>query len=123
MRRMRPGTLKKPADFERVLHQGRGMRGKTASVRVLDRGDDGPPRFGFAVSRRIGGAVERNRVKRCWREVARSLGTDVRGGFDCVVIPRPEARTARFSACREDLWAIMRGLGLAGDSARRGDRT
>lgn len=94
------------------------MRGRTASVRVLERGDGGPARFGFAVSRKIGGAVERNRVKRRWREVARSMGTSSLAGVDCVVIPRPDAAHASFAACREDLWNVMRSLGLVD-----GDRT
>lgn len=114
-RPLRLTTLKKPAEFERVLRQGRGMRGSTATIRIFDRGDGGLPRFGFAVSRKTGGAVERNRVKRRWREVARSVGTSVRSGLDCVVIPRPEARAAPFAACREDLWSTMKALGaLAG---------
>jgi ribonuclease P protein component len=95
--------------------------GRTASIRVLDRGDGGPPRFGFAVSRKIGGAVERNRVKRRWREVARNVGTSVRSGFDCVVIPRPDARTASFEACREDLRTAMRSLGLLAGVEGAGD--
>ena len=99
------------------MRQGRGMRGRTATVRVLDRADGGLPRFGFAVSRRSGGAVERNRIKRRWREVARSVGMRVRSGIDCVVIPRPEARAASFAACREDLWSVMQALGVVGDPA------
>jgi ribonuclease P protein component len=120
-RRRHPGTLKKPADFERVLRQGRGVRGQTASVRVLARGDEGPPRFGFAVSKKNGGAVERNRIKRRWREVARSVGKNVRSGFDCVVIPRPEARAASFDACIADLSSVLRSLGLVSDSVRNGE--
>jgi ribonuclease P protein component len=100
-----------------VLRRGRGVRGETVSIRVLVRGDDGPQRFGFAVSRKIGGAVERNRAKRRWREVARSVGTVLRSGFDCVVIPRPEARTAPFAACREEFLTLMQELGLVADEA------
>jgi ribonuclease P protein component len=109
--------LKKPAEFERVMGQGRGMRGRTATVRILDRADGGLPRFGFAVSRKIGGAVERNRIKRRWREVARSVGMSVRSGVDCVVMPRPDAGTASFAACREDLWSMMQALGTVGETA------
>ena len=115
---MRPGTLKKRAEFERVLRQGRSFRGRAASVRVLDRGDTAAPRFGFSVSKRIGGAVERNRTKRRWREVARSVGTNMRNGLDCVVIPRPEARTASFAACRQDLWTSMERLGCLREDER-----
>lgn len=97
------------------------MRGQTASVHVLVRGDPGPPRFGFAVSKKNGGAVQRNRIKRRWREVARSVCKSVRSGFDCVVIPRPEARSASFAACAADLSSALRTLGLASDGARNGD--
>jgi RNase P protein component len=45
----------------------------------------------------------------------------VRSGFDCVVIPRPEARSASFAACVADLSAALRTLGVFSDTVRNGD--
>lgn len=60
-------------------------------------------RFGFAVSSRIGGAVERNRIRRQLREIMRLRMADVQPGWDILVIARKPIRTATYrsmdSAC------------------------
>jgi ribonuclease P protein component len=53
-------------------------------------------RFGFSISKRVGNAVVRNRIKRRLREVARSAS--VEEGFDVVIIARQNAATADFAS-------------------------
>ena len=54
-----------------------------------DRPPGEPPRLGLSVSRKVGGAVERNRVKRVLREQFSALEPSLPGGIDLVVIARP----------------------------------
>jgi ribonuclease P protein component len=49
------------------------------------------PRLGVSVGRKVGGAVERNRVKRLLREAFGALGTALPAGHDFVVVARPDA--------------------------------
>lgn len=58
------------------------------------------PRFGFAVSRRIGGAVVRNRAKRLLREACRPLIPRLEVGTDVVVVARDPVRTAHVADLR-----------------------
>jgi ribonuclease P protein component len=59
---------------------------------VFPRGDEEPARLGLSVSRKVGGAVDRNRVKRLVREAFQSQAPGLRAGYDFVVVARPDAR-------------------------------
>jgi len=59
-------------------------------------------RVGFVTSKRIGGAVVRNRVRRQLRAVVRTQQGKVRGGFWLVVIARPAAARASYSVLKDE---------------------
>jgi ribonuclease P protein component len=66
--------------------------------------DCGPARLGFTVSRKVGNAVERNRVRRRLREAVRlSAGENLRGGHDYVLVGRRAALTLPFARIRQEL--------------------
>jgi ribonuclease P protein component len=68
------------------------------------RDDDGPARVGFTVSKRVGKAVERNRVRRRLKEAVRLSGAlRVRAGHDYVVVGRRAALTQDFARLIGDL--------------------
>ena len=68
------------------------------------RDDDGPARVGFTVSRKVGTAVERNRVRRRLREaVRRSASREMLAGHDYVIVGRRAALTYDFTRLTGDL--------------------
>ncbi|MEA2391258.1 MAG: ribonuclease protein component [Solirubrobacteraceae bacterium] len=88
----RRGRLSRSAEFERVYRQGRSHANRHLVVHVFPRGDDAPPRLGLSVSRKVGGAVERNRVKRLLREAFDLEVATLPVGCDLVVVARPDVR-------------------------------
>jgi ribonuclease P protein component len=72
-------------------------------LQALDRREDGPVRVGFTVSKKVGNAVERNRVRRRLREMVRLAPTDrLRRGHDYVLIGRRAALELSFPRMVED---------------------
>ena len=107
-------TLKHRAEFLRLRNgarcatatfvlegKPRAARGKSASV--------GTPRFGFTVSKKVGGAVERNRIKRRLKAAVRDVVREhARCDFDYVLIARRPALDAGYAALVAEL---VRALG------------
>ncbi|MGI8580088.1 MAG: ribonuclease P protein component [Solirubrobacteraceae bacterium] len=113
----RRGRLSRSAEFERAYRQGRSHGNRFLVLYAFPRGDEEPARLGLSVSRKVGGAVDRNRVKRLVRESFQSHVSDLRAGYDFVVVARPDAREL---AERSGLAGIGEALGelLARASAR-----
>jgi ribonuclease P protein component len=102
--------LSRSADFDRVFRQGRSHAGRELVLYVFPRADGtegGAARLGLSVSRKVGGAVQRNRVKRLLREAFELEGSRLPAGTDAVVVARHEANAL---AEREGLDGIRRAL-------------
>jgi ribonuclease P protein component len=83
--------LRKSRDFERVRSDGRSWAHPLLVAYARARGDDAPTRAGIVVSKRVGKATIRNRVKRRIREALRATYPTIRSGYDLIVIARPLA--------------------------------
>ena len=93
-RRARRQRLSRSAEFDRVYREGRSHASRHLVLYAFPRDEaaaDTEARLGVSVGRKVGGAVERNRVKRLLREAFWQLGDTLPDGHDFVVVARPDA--------------------------------
>jgi ribonuclease P protein component len=94
--------LRQRADY---LAAATGAKAPAAGfvLQARSRGDDRPPRIGFTVTKKVGNAVERNRVRRRLRELVKLTAQGhVRTGHDYVMVGRRGALTIPFARMVED---------------------
>jgi len=105
----RSGRLLKHSDFERVYKQGRRHFSSHLTVFYLRQAEGASPdrsaRIGFTVGRVLGGAVQRNRIKRRLREAVRLRRSVLQGagGVDVVINPKKSVLTVDFSVVLEEV--------------------
>ncbi len=100
--------LKQRADF---LKAATGIKVPAAAfvLQTRERGNSGPARVGFTVSRKVGNAVERNRVRRRLREMVRLFGEGrMHGGYDYVLVGRQAALSLPFERMTQDFERALR---------------
>lgn len=104
--------LRRRRDFLEVSAKGRKAVTKSLVLLARPRPDEaGDSRVGFTVSRKIGNAVTRNRVKRRLREAARTrFGLEERPACDYVIIARKEAAERSLGAISDDLTLALSRL-------------
>lgn len=103
--------MRSPEEFKRTMRSGRRAGGTTLSAHLLPAAgpvpEDAEPKVGFVVSRAVGSAVVRNRVKRRLRELMRGRVASLPGGCLLVLRAHPAAASARQADLAADLDLVL----------------
>ena len=97
-------TIKKNFEFKRVLSRGNSINGKNVAIYFFPNRLN-QVRYGFAVGKKAGKAVSRNRIKRILREATRQVLMNFDTGIDIVIVWKN-----RISADKVDFFEIKKEI-------------
>lgn len=107
----RQHRLRHNVDFQQVRRNGKSNASPLMVLAFL-RNELDYSRFGFVVSKRLGKAVQRNRIKRRLREVTRLRLAQIKPGFDLVFIARQPINQASYSQIEQGMEQLVKASGL-----------
>lgn len=110
--------LLKHADFQAVYQQGRKHFSGSISGVFRLRDDESGPRVGFAVGKVLGGAVERNRIRRRLRAAVPQRLALLGGPVDVVLHPRKSVLTMEFSRLEKEIEQLFIAIRREGAKCR-----
>ncbi len=113
--------LSRSGEFDRVYREGTSHANRFLVVYSFPRPEEGEgtPRLGVSVGRKVGGAVDRNRIKRALREAFWSLEDELPAGHDFVLVARAEIGALYERDGAEGLRSSLReALGAASEQDR-----
>lgn len=106
---LKPVRLKKRRQFLRATHNGRKFVASTMVLQVVKQDEFEGVRLGFTVTKKMGNAVIRNRIRRRLRAVAQAVfSSQALTGYDYVLVSRKTAFDAPFDVLNKDLLYLMR---------------
>lgn len=103
--------LRRSEDFARLRERGRTVQNRWMLVSVLPN-DLSHNRYGFVTAKRLGTAVQRNRVRRLMREAVRLRDPDLPPGFDLVLVARAPLVEQPFASVRRTVDDLFKQSGL-----------
>lgn len=103
----RERRVRRRAEFQQVFDRGTRLQSRFFTLLLLPTAR-GRSRLGIVASRKIGGAVQRNRAKRLIREMFRQLPAGRGASVDAVVIPRREFLDSSYSLLAQEFQNVWR---------------
>ena len=108
-------ALKKNYEFKRLYNKGKSAASQCAAV-YCRRNGRAENRLGITVSTKLGGAVQRNRIRRRLKEIYRLNEGKLSLGYDVVIVARMRSKFAGFSELESSILAVFKKLKLLVDT-------
>lgn len=104
--------LKKKTEFSKVYQAGKSVANKYLILFYKPTKGQDKNRIAFAVSKKMGTAVERNRIKRRMREAMRPLLSNIKPNYDLIFIARIKIKGISFDNVEKNMVALLQQAGL-----------
>ncbi|MDO8886384.1 ribonuclease P protein component [Candidatus Oleimmundimicrobium sp.] len=99
--------LTKKRDFREAYKKGTVFKNKYLVIWKLKKENSGKTRIGYSVGKKLGNAVERNRLKRILKEACRRKEKEIKLGYDLIILARGPVKKKNFSEAQEALLDVF----------------
>jgi ribonuclease P protein component len=106
---MKTESIKKNIDFKKVYKRGRSNVGRYLVVYLM-KNRTSENRLGITVSKKVGNAVIRNRVRRLIKETFRKYEDTLSPGYDIVIVARVASNSANYKQIDKNLIKLISGI-------------
>lgn len=117
---MKSQTLKENKDFRRLYYRGES-RASACLVTYAMKKRGGKIRYGITTSKKIGGAVERNRARRVIRAAFSELESRIEGSWDFVFVARSKTCKVKMQTVLRDMEKQMLEMGVLNENDKQSD--
>lgn len=100
--------IKKNEEFQQVFKKGKSVANRQFVVYTYQKKEQSQFRIGLSVSKKVGNAVTRNRIKRYIRQAFLEMKEELRNDMDYIIIARQEAATLDFHESKKSLQHVLR---------------
>ncbi|HHX96796.1 MAG TPA: ribonuclease P protein component [Clostridia bacterium] len=104
--------LQKNVQFRKIYQQGRSLASPLLVLYFLRTKGEFKPRIGFSISRRLGSAVERNRLKRRLRAAIKEYLELLPSGVEIIFIARAPLKNSSFAVIKKNMLYLLRKAAL-----------
>ena len=106
---LRQDVLRRKEDFDRIYKKGRSVGDRYVVIFSLEN-HLGYNRIAYLASKKVGNSVRRNRARRLMRESMRATDTQIRQGFDLIIIARNTINGKKCADVKKSMEAALRRL-------------
>ena len=99
--------LKSNDDFQNVFKNGKSFANRQLVLYYLPKQGQFYFRVGFSISKKIGNAVKRNKLKRLFREVIHEIEQDIKPSFDFVIIARKPVKEMNYHEIKKSMIHLL----------------
>ncbi|WCK54524.1 ribonuclease P protein component [Aneurinibacillus sp. Ricciae_BoGa-3] len=117
----RENRLRKNEEFQEVFKKGKSIANRQFVVYFMEKKDQDSFRVGVSVSKKMGNAVTRNRIRRYIKEAIRARTDEMKPSYDVIVICRLPAVELEYAEFRDSLYHCLRKAKLFTTSKKQGN--
>jgi ribonuclease P protein component len=107
----KPGRLKRKSDFKKIFDEGKSRGNRILRIRFRENDCD-YIRLAFVMSKKLAGAVQRNKIRRVLFEEIRRRSSNLTRSYDVVLFPKEEAVKSGHKTLRDAIYALFMESGL-----------